>query len=166
MAPSRPRAIVFYAGENDIDAGKSVSQMLSDFDTFMELKVRALGATPVYFISLKPSIRRFEQQASPARASQRTNSQAGGASHGFVLHRSRPFHDAGRETEGALFVGRFAYDCGRLRTVDGSDQTGPDVSLGYGATGLQYAHRTRVEANSRLRTPQRSIFRLSRSSLC
>jgi hypothetical protein len=32
VAPYHPRAIVFYAGENDIHAGKSVDRVLADFD--------------------------------------------------------------------------------------------------------------------------------------
>ena len=61
VAPYHPRAIVFYAGENDIDAGKSVDSVVSDFDEFMRRKTNALGKTPVYFISLKPSRLRFAQ---------------------------------------------------------------------------------------------------------
>jgi lysophospholipase L1-like esterase len=61
VAPYRPRAIVFYAGENDIDAGKSVDRVVGDFAAFMERKTRVLGKTPVYFISLKPSKLRFAQ---------------------------------------------------------------------------------------------------------
>jgi hypothetical protein len=61
VAPYRPRAIVFYAGENDIDAGKSVDRVVADFDEFMKRKTQALGKTPVYFISLKPSKLRFAQ---------------------------------------------------------------------------------------------------------
>lgn len=61
VAPYRPRAIVFYAGENDLDAGKSVDRVVADFDEFMKRKSEALGNTPVYFISLKPSKLRFSQ---------------------------------------------------------------------------------------------------------
>jgi hypothetical protein len=61
VAPYRPRAIVFYAGENDLDAGKSVDRVIADFETFMARKSQALGETPVYFISLKPSKLRFAQ---------------------------------------------------------------------------------------------------------
>ena len=61
VAPYRPRAIVLYAGENDIDSGKSVERVVADFNTFMELKARSLGDTPVYFISVKPSKLRFAQ---------------------------------------------------------------------------------------------------------
>lgn|SRR5579864_934762 len=61
VAPYRPRAIVFYAGENDIDAGKPVERVVADFDDFMRRKTEALGKTPVYFISLKPSKLRFAE---------------------------------------------------------------------------------------------------------
>ena len=61
VAPYKPQAIVFYAGENDIDAGKSVARVLVDFDEFMVRKTKTLGKTPVYFISLKPSILRLAQ---------------------------------------------------------------------------------------------------------
>jgi lysophospholipase L1-like esterase len=81
VAPYRPRAIVFYAGENDLDAGKSVERVVADFDAFMARKSEALGKTPVYFISLKPSKLRFAQfplqaqvnDAIRARAAKRTD---------------------------------------------------------------------------------------------
>jgi lysophospholipase L1-like esterase len=61
VAPYRPRAIVFYAGENDLTAGKTPAEVAADFQRFMDLKTRALGAAPVYFITAKPSKLRFEQ---------------------------------------------------------------------------------------------------------
>lgn len=61
VAPYQPRAIVFYAGENDLDAGKSVGRVVTDFREFMARKTEALGATPVYFISVKPSKLRFAE---------------------------------------------------------------------------------------------------------
>ncbi|HEY0163937.1 MAG TPA: GDSL-type esterase/lipase family protein, partial [Sphingomicrobium sp.] len=61
IARYRPRAIFLYAGENDIDAGRSPQQVAAEFRTFMAKKTRVLGGTPVYFISLKPSKARFEQ---------------------------------------------------------------------------------------------------------
>jgi lysophospholipase L1-like esterase len=63
VAPYEPSAIVFYAGDNDIDAGKSVAQVVADFGLFLAHKTAALGPTPVYFISLKPSKSRFAEFA-------------------------------------------------------------------------------------------------------
>jgi hypothetical protein len=77
VAPYRPRAIVFYAGENDIDSGKSVDRVLADFDAFMARKTRALGTTPVYFISLKPSKLRFAQFALQSQVNKAIRARAG-----------------------------------------------------------------------------------------
>jgi len=70
VAPYHPRAIVFYAGENDIDAGKSVERVVSDFDEFMKRKSLALADTPVYFIPLKPSKLRFAEFAKQSLVNQ------------------------------------------------------------------------------------------------
>lgn len=61
VTPYRPRAIVFYAGENDIHAGESPDAVAADFKAFMALKDAKLGKTPVYFISLKPSKARLAE---------------------------------------------------------------------------------------------------------
>lgn len=65
----RPRAIVFYAGDNDIAAKKSPAQVYADFERFMALKDYRLGhATPVYFIAIKPSKLREDQMDLQAAA--------------------------------------------------------------------------------------------------
>ena len=62
VAPYQPKEIVFYAGENDLWVDKrSPDEIYADFVQFMRLKEKALGATPVYYISAKPSKQRFEQ---------------------------------------------------------------------------------------------------------
>lgn len=63
VAPYRPKEIVFYAGENDLNAGRTPDEAYADFVQFMRLKEKALGATPVWFISAKPSKLRFDQLA-------------------------------------------------------------------------------------------------------
>ncbi len=57
-----PRAVVFYAGENDIHAGEGAAEVVADFERFMALKTAKLGATSVYFISLKPSKARLGEK--------------------------------------------------------------------------------------------------------
>jgi lysophospholipase L1-like esterase len=76
VAPYKPRSIVFYAGENDIDAGKPVDRVVADFDEFMARKTQALGNTPVYFISLKPSKLRFAQLPLQARVNEAIRERA------------------------------------------------------------------------------------------
>lgn len=59
----RPAAVVFYAGENDLAAGRDPAAIVADFEQFLALKDKALGDTPVYFVSLKPSKLRWDHFA-------------------------------------------------------------------------------------------------------
>jgi len=77
VAPYRPRAIVFYAGENDLDAGKPVERVIADFDAFMQRKTQVLGTTPVYFISVKPSKLRFAEFPLQSKVNEAIRSRAG-----------------------------------------------------------------------------------------
>jgi len=63
VTPYRPRAIVFYAGENNIDANEAPEAVAEQFRQFMALKRQRLGKTPVFYISAKPSKLRFNQFA-------------------------------------------------------------------------------------------------------
>jgi lysophospholipase L1-like esterase len=66
IPPRRPRAIVYYEGDNDIHAGKTPAQVFGDFQKFLAVKDRALGGVPVYFIAVKPSKARFSELAKQA----------------------------------------------------------------------------------------------------
>jgi lysophospholipase L1-like esterase len=61
VAPYKPKEVVFYAGENDINAKRTPDEAYADFVAFMQLKDKALGKTPVWFISAKPSKLRTDQ---------------------------------------------------------------------------------------------------------
>lgn len=65
VAPYHPKAIVFYAGDNDLamNPPRSPDQVYNDFAAFMAMKDNKLGKTPVWFISVKPSKLRWEMQA-------------------------------------------------------------------------------------------------------
>ena len=76
VTPYHPRAIVFYEGDNDINAGKSPYQVLADFQKFMRLKSRRLGATPVLLISIKPSKLRLGQFAKQTEANMKLREYA------------------------------------------------------------------------------------------
>lgn len=56
-----PRAIVFYAGDNDINSGRSPGQVVADFKAFAEKVHKKLPKTKIYFISIKPSVLRAKQ---------------------------------------------------------------------------------------------------------
>jgi lysophospholipase L1-like esterase len=56
----KPRLIVFYAGDNDIASGKSAKRVYDDFLEFVGRVRKDLPQTPIYFISIKPSIARLK----------------------------------------------------------------------------------------------------------
>lgn len=56
---ARPRLIVFYAGDNDIESGKSPAVVLKDFQKFVTLVHQKLPRTRIAFISIKPSPARW-----------------------------------------------------------------------------------------------------------
>jgi len=76
VSPYHPRAIFFYAGDNDVNSGKSTERIVGDFTRFLDLKDKALGRTPVYFISLKPSKLRWSQFAAQGEVNARIRALA------------------------------------------------------------------------------------------
>jgi lysophospholipase L1-like esterase len=53
----RPRAVVLYAGDNDLDAGQSAGDVVRDFKAFVTRVQSALPEARIYYLSLKPSRR-------------------------------------------------------------------------------------------------------------
>ena len=56
----KPRLIVFYSGDNDVNAGKSAEQVQVDFQAFVTKVRKSLPETPIVVISIKPSIARWK----------------------------------------------------------------------------------------------------------
>ena len=59
VIPYKPRMVVFYAGDNDVEANHTPQQIADDFIAFERKVHAALPATQIVFISIKPSIRRW-----------------------------------------------------------------------------------------------------------
>ncbi|HKG94555.1 MAG TPA: GDSL-type esterase/lipase family protein, partial [Gemmatimonadaceae bacterium] len=59
VLPYRPRLVVLYAGDNDLAAGRTPAQVLSDYRAFVALVRRELPAARVAFVSIKPSPSRW-----------------------------------------------------------------------------------------------------------
>jgi len=59
VVPYKPPVVVFYAGDNDLAADKTPAQVLAAFQSFVATMHRDLPATRVVFISVKPSIARW-----------------------------------------------------------------------------------------------------------
>ena len=56
----KPRAIIVYEGDNDIASGKSPETILKHFKFFVELCRSKLPEVRFYFISIKPSVARWD----------------------------------------------------------------------------------------------------------
>lgn len=54
-----PRTIVLYAGDNDLAAGKSPEQVHRDFQAFVRKVHPSLPKTPILYLAIKPSLRRW-----------------------------------------------------------------------------------------------------------
>jgi len=54
-----PRLVVFYAGDNDIAAGKTPDRVAEDFKSLVEIIHKDLPKTKIVFIAIKPSPRRW-----------------------------------------------------------------------------------------------------------
>jgi lysophospholipase L1-like esterase len=57
----RPRVVVFYAGDNDVDSGKSPEQVLADFKVFVAKVHERLPDTRILYLPIKPSILRWQK---------------------------------------------------------------------------------------------------------
>jgi len=58
VTPYRPKLIVLYAGDNDIDGGHAADQVLADFKAFVARVRRDLPDVAIAFVSIKPSVAR------------------------------------------------------------------------------------------------------------
>lgn len=76
VIPYAPRAVVVYAGDNDIGAGKSAEQVVADFDALLAKLRAALPETDVWFLSIKPSRLRWSLWPEIQRANEAIRSRA------------------------------------------------------------------------------------------
>ena len=59
VAPYKPKTIVLYAGENDVNDGIAPEKIAADFRKFAEMVHTNLPKTKIFYISLKPSPSRW-----------------------------------------------------------------------------------------------------------
>jgi len=60
VVPHRPRSLFFYAGDNDIAAGKTAEAVAADFATLSGLVRSRSPETRFWFIAIKPSLSRWQ----------------------------------------------------------------------------------------------------------
>jgi lysophospholipase L1-like esterase len=59
VIPYKPRIVVLYAGDNDVETAVTAEQIADQFTKFDKKVHGALPSTKIVFISIKPSIRRW-----------------------------------------------------------------------------------------------------------
>jgi lysophospholipase L1-like esterase len=59
VVPYHPRIVVYYAGDNDVEANVPAPEIAHQFELFDQKVHLALPQTKIIFISIKPSIRRW-----------------------------------------------------------------------------------------------------------
>jgi lysophospholipase L1-like esterase len=62
VLPYQPKTIVFYAGGNDLSAKKTPQRVLSDWQTFATQVRKALPAARLFYIAIRPSVKRAALQ--------------------------------------------------------------------------------------------------------
>jgi lysophospholipase L1-like esterase len=68
IKPLKPKAIVFYAGDNDIAAKATAETVRDDYAAFVKA-VRAHDKdVPVYFLAIKASVKRWDMYATQSKA--------------------------------------------------------------------------------------------------
>jgi lysophospholipase L1-like esterase len=55
VLPYKPEVIVFYAGDNDVAAGKDAQRVFDDYKKFVKLVHEKLPATRIIYVGIKPS---------------------------------------------------------------------------------------------------------------
>ncbi len=61
ILPFAPKTIVFYSGDNDISGKRTPSQVIEDFQAFVEVIHKKNPETRIIFLGIKPSISREKQ---------------------------------------------------------------------------------------------------------
>ncbi|MFM7921085.1 MAG: GDSL-type esterase/lipase family protein [Planctomycetaceae bacterium] len=70
VTPAKPHTIVLYAGDNDLNAGKSPETVLHDFQLFVDKAQTLPGCRKVVFLGIKPSIKRWAIRDKAIKANQ------------------------------------------------------------------------------------------------
>ncbi|MEZ6140084.1 MAG: GDSL-type esterase/lipase family protein [Zavarzinella sp.] len=61
ILPLKPKAVVLYAGDNDVNSKRAPEMIYEDFITFQNILHASLPECQLYFICIKPSVARWNQ---------------------------------------------------------------------------------------------------------
>jgi len=102
--PYKPSAIFIYAGDNDIAAKKTPERVARDFKRFHALIQTEMPGTPVYFIAIKPSRRRWEMWPDMLKANALIERYISQSKNAVYVDTSSPMLDENGEVMNKLFI--------------------------------------------------------------
>lgn len=103
ILPYGPRVVVFYAGDNDIAAGKTPQQVLADYRALVKKVHDALPKTRIVFVGIKPSINRWSLIAKIREANALVKAEAAKDPRLVFLDVERPMLGADGKPRAELF---------------------------------------------------------------
>jgi lysophospholipase L1-like esterase len=105
VLPYRPRAVVLYAGDNDLSwpSSKSPQTVLNDFSRFVAIVHTGLPETWIYFISIKPCPLRWSNWATVQQTNRMIADFVSGQERVQFIDVTPPMLDAHGKVRGDLF---------------------------------------------------------------
>ena len=100
----QPRRIVLYAGDNDIDAGRTPEQVRDDFRAFVARVRRDLPGVPIAWLAIKPSLARIDQLPAQQRANALVEAAAAGMRDVDFIDVATPMLNANGRPRAELFL--------------------------------------------------------------
>ena len=119
IVPYRPSMIVLYAGDNDINGGRTAAQVFDDYVAFVTRVRKNLPATPIAFVSIKPSPSRTQFLPVMQEANAKIRAYAATRPHLVYIDVASKMLDASGQpraelfTEDNLHMNRKGYDLWR-----------------------------------------------------
>ncbi|RPJ36412.1 MAG: hypothetical protein EHM35_08155 [Planctomycetaceae bacterium] len=103
--PYRPRVIVFYAGDNDIAAGKSAQRVFEDYRKFVGIAHAKLPEARIIFLSIKPSESRWSLWPEMKKANELVQGLSGKDGRLFFADLATPLLGADGRPRNELLLG-------------------------------------------------------------
>jgi lysophospholipase L1-like esterase len=101
----RPAVVVFYAGDNDVNAGKSPERVAADYRDFTSKVLAARADTRIIFLAIKPSPARWALWPKMQEANERIRSYSQGRTPQLLyVDVATPMLTAGGQTQAHLYV--------------------------------------------------------------
>lgn len=105
VIPYKPRAILIYAGTNDVSKGTSPDEVLVGYRCLVEKVKKGLGDVPIAFIGITPNPARWGQWSKSTQLNNAVKKLADAWPGLYYIDIATPFLKTGQPPDASLFVG-------------------------------------------------------------